>query len=72
MNMIYRGSYPAPRIEHGQIIPGYGMVLARERVFEGWEYRCLSDKTPVTIFCYESDEMARRARCTIQKKISKI
>lgn len=53
--MIYRGSYPAPKHEHGDNIPGYGIVKGRSRLYSGWEYSCISTLTPITIYYFEWD-----------------
>jgi hypothetical protein len=58
--IIYRGSFPRPEFEHGDDIPGYGKVLGRTRTATGWEYRCKSKKTPVTIFYFQSDPLEKQ------------
>ena len=53
--IIYRGSYPAPRHEHGETISGYGTIQSRRRVLHGWEYGCYSEACHMTLFVYEPD-----------------
>jgi len=57
MKMIYRGSYPVPKHEHGETISGYGVVRSRRRAFSGWEYGCYSDVCKMTLYVYEPDEV---------------
>ena len=59
----YRGSYPAPRFNHGDVIPGYGRVQSRNRVSDGWSYSCNSSKGLGIIF-RESDEQAKKIKAT--------
>ena len=52
--LIYRGSYPAPKRDHGEIIPGHGVIKARNRRHGGWEYVCYSSEG-ISLFVYEPD-----------------
>ena len=54
MKIKYRGSYPAPKREHGEMIPGHGIIRARNRRHSGWEYVCYS-KDGISLFVYEPD-----------------
>jgi len=56
MTITYKGSDPAPRHEHGEIISGYGPIQSRKRLAHGWEYGCYSEACHMTLFVYESDQ----------------
>lgn len=60
--LVYRGSDPGPRREHGEIIEGYGEVRSRRRVWGGWEYGCWSEEYQATFFVTEFDESIRGVR----------
>lgn len=57
MNLIYRGSDPAPKHEHGETISGYGVINSRRRLARGWEYGCYSNACNMTLYVYEPDEI---------------
>ena len=58
--IVYRGSFPPPRIEHGRTVRGLGKVVGRTRNSDGWMYRCHKDGLPCDLYWFESDEQAMR------------
>ena len=57
--MKYRGSYPSPKYEHGEIIPGIGKVLSRTRIRTGWEYGCKSEACSGTLRVSMDDQQKK-------------
>ena len=54
--LIYRGSDPEPKHEHGEQLGKHGVIRSRRRVYGGWEYGCWSEEYQATFFVTEFDE----------------